>query len=57
MKLIFERLDKDEAVNIIKAQDYYSALWNISQIVRREIRKDEHTKEHILQVIEEELPI
>ena len=55
MKLIFD-CDKDEATIIIHAGDFYSALFKVSELVKRELRKDESTKEEILELIMNEIP-
>ena len=49
MKYAVETEDKLEAEVLIKAKDYYFALWDISQAIRRSIKYDEDCSKEVIE--------
>lgn len=54
-KMTFE-VDKNDALILASADEFYVSLWEIQELALREKRKDEHTKEQILEKILSEIP-
>ena len=56
MKIIFDEEDKSGVLIRACTFDFFSALFNIGGIIRRERNKDELTKEELIEKIKEEIP-